>query len=81
MEHQEEFEQVLHALALALPCVEYAEIETAAQGLDGAHKKCCEALTNMRALLNRHGVLKPTSLERARELAINSGLKIRPFGK
>lgn len=35
---------LLAALKLALPCVEYAEIETASKGQNEAHDKCLSAL-------------------------------------
>ena len=48
---EKEYWQLLHALKLALPCVEYAEIETAAKGQDGAHEKCLTALEWIRPIL------------------------------
>lgn len=46
---------LLHALKLALPCVEYAEICTAAEGHTAAHDKCLTALEWMRPLLAQNG--------------------------
>lgn len=43
--------ELLMALEMALPCVEYAEIETASKGHDGAHDKCLSALEWIRAAI------------------------------
>lgn len=42
---------LLAALKLALPCVEYAEIETASKGQNEAHDKCLSALEWIRAAI------------------------------
>jgi hypothetical protein len=46
-------EALVQALTLALPCVEYAEIETASQRLSTAHAKTVEALAHLRSALSK----------------------------
>lgn len=46
---------MLEALRLALPCIEYAEIATAAEGQTESHKKCLTALELTRGALAKAG--------------------------
>lgn len=55
---ERDFRSMLWALKLALPCVEYAEIATAAEGQSDAHEKCLAALDHIRPLLLTHGVVE-----------------------
>jgi hypothetical protein len=49
---------LIYALKLALPCVEYAEIATAAEGQTEAHEKCLKALNAIRPSLLSNGAIK-----------------------